>query len=106
MRDRLIILLPINYVTYNFGGTLKISRIAVSPQQYHGTQIILNLTENVDMVTSCVNKNSNREFKLSPLRFWSSFPRIMQDMWEADPLHSLVHPFKLDIIYMNHWVAL
>ena len=68
-----------------FGEKLEISRIAEVPQDQLQPRLILNLSAPPDKETPSVNDTTDREISPYSMQFEISFPRILREIWEADP---------------------
>ena len=80
-----------------FGDNLKLSWIAAVPQEYRQPRLILNLSAKSDEVMSSVNETTVRESAPESIKFGRIFPRILQAIWEADPVQGPVRVSKLDV---------
>ena len=85
-----------------FGEKLKLSRIAAVPQAYRHPRLILNLSAQLGSNTLSVNETTGREATPELLKFGRASPRILQAVWEADPVQGLVRVSKLDVTDAYH----
>ena len=85
-----------------FGERLKLSRIAGVPQAHCRPRLILNLSAQPDSDTLSFNETTNREAAPELLQFGRAFPRILQAVWEANPVQGLVRVSKLDVTNAYH----
>ena len=60
------------------------------PQAHRRPCLILNLLAQPDSNTLSVNETTDREAALELLQFGRAFPRILQAVWEADPVQVTV----------------
>ena len=67
------------------------------PQAHHRTRLILSLLAQQDSYTPSVNETNDRKAATKLLQFGWSFPRILQAVWEADPVQGPVRVSKLDV---------
>ena len=81
---------------------LKLSCISEGPQANIRTQRILNLSAQPEKVTPSVNGNTDREITLKSMQFRRAFSRILQAIWEVDPLEGPVWVSKIDVIDVYH----
>ena len=77
-----------------FGEKLKLSRIAAVPQAHRRLRLILNLLPQPDSNTLSVNETTDREAAPESRQFGRAFPRILQAVWEADPIQGPVRVSK------------
>ena len=70
------------------------------PQAHRCRCLILNLLEQPEFDTHSVNYTTDREAALELLQLERAFTRIIQAVWEADPVQVLVRVYKLDITDM------
>ena len=77
------------------GGNLNLSRIATVSKEHHRPLIILNLLAQRDEGTPSVNETTVREIAPDSIQFRRAFPRILQVIWEADPVQGPVRVYKL-----------
>ena len=89
-----------------FGVNLNISHIAAVPQTHLHPCLILNLSEKPDKGTSIVNDTIYREVAPESMQFVRAFPRIPQEIWEADPVQGPVRVSKLGVKDAYHRVPL
>ena len=68
-----------------FGDKLKLSCVAVVPQEYLWLRLILNLPENLNEGTPSFNGATEREVTPDSVQFGHAFPHILQTIWKADP---------------------
>ena len=80
-----------------FGENLKLSRIAAVPQAHLCPRLIINLLAQPDSNTLSVNETTNRETAPELLHLGRASPCILQEVWEADPIQSLVIMSKLNV---------
>ena len=85
-----------------FGKRLKFIHIAAVPQAHRRLRLILNLSAQPDSNTLSVNETTNREAAPELLQFGRAFPRILQAVWEADPIQGPVRVSKLDVTDAYH----
>ena len=88
------------------GGGLKLYCIAAVTQEYRRLQLILKLLAQSDKGKPSVNETTDREVTPESMQFGCSFPRILQAIWEADPVKGPVRVSKLDIMDAYHRVTL
>ena len=81
---------------------LNLSRIAAVPQAHHRPRLILNLPAQPDSDTPSVNEPTNLEAAPELLQFGLAFPRILQALWEADPVQCPIRVSKLDVADAYH----
>ena len=86
IKDDFRILLPVSDAIQLFGERLKLSRIGAMPQANHCPQLILNLSEKPDSDTPSVNDTTDREATPESLQFRRVLSRILQGVWETDPV--------------------
>ena len=96
------ILLPAADAMRLFGEKLKLSRIAAVPQAYRHSRLILNLSAQPNSNTLSVNETTDREATPELLKFGRASPRILQAVWEADPIQGPVRVSKLDVTDAYH----
>ena len=60
------------------------------PQAHCHPRLILNLSAQPDSCTPSANETTDREAALELLQFGRAFPRILQALWEADPVQGPV----------------
>ena len=72
------------------------------PQAHCRPLLIVNLSTQPDSNTLSVNENTDREAAPESLQFGQAFPRILQAVWEADPVQGLVRVSKLDVTDAYH----
>ena len=85
-----------------FGERLNLSRILAMHQTHHRLRLILNLSAQPDSNTLSVNETTDREAAPESLQFGWAFPRILQAVWEADPIQGPVRVSKLDVTDTYH----
>ena len=102
IKDVFSILLLATDATQLFEERLKLSRIAAVPQAYLCPRLILNLSAQPDSDTPSVNETTDSEAAPESLKFGQAFPRILQAVWEADPVQGLVRVTKLDVTDAYH----
>ena len=85
-----------------FGERSKLSCIAVVPQAHCRPRLILNLSVQPISGTPSVDETTDREAAPESLQFGRAFPRILQAVWEADPVQGLVWVSKLGFIDVYH----
>ena len=90
IKDGFSILLPAEDAMRLFGEKLKLSCIAAVPQAHRCPRLILNLSAQPDSNTLSVNETTDREAAPELLQFGRAFPRILQVVWEADPIQGPV----------------
>ena len=88
-------LLPAVDAVKLFGDNLKVSRIAAVLQEHRRPRLILNFSAQTDEGTTSVNDTTVRESAPESMQFGSAFPRILQAVWEADPVQGPVRVYKL-----------
>ena len=72
------------------------------PHAHCCPRLILNLSAQPDSDTPSVNETTNRESAPELLQFGRTFPRILQAVWEADPVQGPVRVSKLDVTDAYH----
>ena len=72
------------------------------PQAHRRPRLILNLSAQPDSNTLSVNETTDREAAPESLQFGRAFPRILQEVWEADPIQGPVRVSKLDVTDAYH----
>ena len=85
-----------------FGKRLKLCRIVAVLQAQRRPRLILNLSAAPDKETPIVNNTTDREIAPESMHFGRSFPRILQAIWEADPVEGPVRLSKLDVTDACH----
>ena len=85
-----------------FGDWLQLSRIAAVPQAHRRPRLILYLLAHPESDTLSFNETTNKDAALKSLQFGRSFPRILQAVWEADPVQGPVRVSILDVTDANH----
>ena len=80
-----------------FWENLKLSWIAAVPQEHQRPQIILNFSAQPDNRAPSVNETTVREIAPESMKFVHAFPRILQAIWEVDPVQGLVIVSTLDV---------
>ena len=93
---------PVTDTVRMFGGKMKLSCIAMVPQDHLRPRLILNLPGNPNEGTPSVNDTTEREVAPESMHFGHAFPNILQDIWEADPAKCSVHVLKLDVTDASH----
>ena len=99
------ILLPAADAIRLFGEKLKLSRILAVPQEHRRPRLILNLLAQPDSDTPSFNETTDREAAPESLQFGRAFPRILQAVWEADPVQGPVRVSKLDVTDAYHCIT-
>ena len=102
IKDGFSILLPVAYGIRLFGEKLKLSLIAAMPRAHHRPRLILNLLEQPDSDTPSVNDTTDREAAPESLKFGMASPRILQVVWEVDPIQGPVRLSKLGVTDAYH----
>ena len=102
VRDRFSILLPAADAVRVFGENLKSYQIEVVPQEHRRPQIIMKLFPQPDKGMASVNETTVRESAPEYMQFGRAFPRILQEIWEADQVQGPVRLSKLDVTYAYH----
>ena len=85
-----------------FGLNLRLSQIAVVPQEHQRPWLILNLYSQPDEGTEIVNETTVRESAPESMQFWRAFPHILQAIWEADLVQGTVRLSNLDVTDSYH----
>ena len=85
VQDVLSILIPAVDSVRVFGQNLKISCILEVPHEHHRPRLILNLSVKANEDTPSFNSITNRWVHPESMQFWSTFPHILQEIWEIDP---------------------
>ena len=80
------ILLPAVDKIRLFREWLKFSRIMSMPQAHRRPRLILNISAQLDSDMLNINKTTDREAAPELLQFSKSSPRILQAVWEVDPV--------------------
>ena len=106
VRNGFSILLPATDAVILFGDNLKLPQIAVVSQEHRQLRLILNLSAQPDEVTSSVNETTSRESAPESMQFGSASHRILQAIWEADPVQGPVQVSKMDVTDAYHRVTL
>ena len=65
-------------------------------------RLILNLSTHPDSDTLSVNDTTNREAAQESLQFGWALPRILQAVWETEPVQSPVQVSKADVTNVYH----
>ena len=86
----------------SFGDKLNLSLITAVLQEHRSPGLILNLLEQPDKGKPSVNNTTDRDIVPELMQFGNAFPRILQAIWEADPVKVPVRVSKLDVIYAYH----
>ena len=102
IKDGFSILLPAVDAMLLFEKSLKLSHIAAVPQAHYRPCLVLNLSAQPDSNTLSVNETIDREAASESLQFGRAFPRILQAIWEVDPIQGPVRVSKLDITDAYH----
>ena len=102
IKDGFNILLLVVDTIQLFGERLKLSCIVSVPQAHLCPRLNRNLSAQPDPDTLSVNETTNREAASESLHFGRAFPRILQAVWEADPVQGPVWVSKLDVIDAYH----
>ena len=84
------------------GERLKLSHIAAVPQAHRYLRLILNLSAQPDSNTLSVNDTTDMEAPPESLQFGRASHRILQAVWEADPVQGPVRVYKLDVTDAYH----
>ena len=85
-----------------FGEKLKLSRIVTVPQAHRRPRLVLNLSAQPDSNTLSVTETTDRDSAPESLQFGPAFPRIIQAVWDADPVQGPVRVSKLDVTDAYH----
>ena len=85
-----------------FREKLNLSHIASVPQTQHRPYLILNSSAPPNKETPSVNDTTDREIAPEPIQFGRVFPRIIQEIWEANPEEGPVRVSKLDVTDAYH----
>ena len=80
-----------------FGRQLRISRLACLDQTNRKPRLICNSSEAPDATTKPVNETTDTSTNPMAMQFGSCLPRLLQKIWEADPLEGPVFLSKWDI---------
>ena len=96
------ILLPTENVVRVFGENIKLSRIAAVPQDHLQPWLVFNISSQPDKVTPSVNGTTDMDTTPESMHFGRAFPRILQAIWEADPVEVPVRVSKLDVTDAFH----
>ena len=102
IKDGFNILLPAADAIRLFGEKLKISCITAVLQSHHHPRLFLDLLEKPYSDTPSVNESTDREATPESLQFGRSFPRILQAVWEADPVQDPFWVSNLDVTDAYH----
>ena len=102
IQDGFSILLSAEDAVRLSGEKLKLSHIAAVPQAHRRPHLILNLFAPPDKETPSVNDTTDREIAPESMQFGRAFPRILQAIWEADPVEGPVRVSKLDVTDAYH----
>ena len=97
VNDGFSILLPAADAVQIFGERLKLSCIAVVPQAQRQPRLILNILARPGTGMPSVNSTTDRDISLGSMQFGRAFPRILQEIWEADPAKGPVQVSKLNV---------
>ena len=89
-----------------FGEHLELYRIKAFPEAHRRLHLILNLSAKPDKKNPSVNDTTTIDIAPDLMQFGRSFPRILQDIWVADPAEGLVRVSKLDVTDAYHHVTL
>ena len=102
IKDGFSILLPVADAMQLFGRRLNLSRIVAVPQSHRRPCLVLNLSMQPYSDTIGVNETTNREAAPDLLQFGWAFSRILQAVWEADPVQGLFRVSKLYVTDAYH----
>ena len=102
IKDSFSILLPAADAIRLFGERLNLSRITAVPQAHCRPCLTLNLSANSDSYTPIVNKTTDREAAPESMQSGRVFSRILQVVWEADPVQGLVQVLERDVTDAYH----
>ena len=80
-----------------FGRKLRISRLACLDQKNRKPRLICNSSEAPDNHTPSVNDTTDTSSNPMAMQFGSCLPRLLQKLWEANPLDGPVFLSKWDI---------
>ena len=85
MQDGFSILLPAAEIVRVFWDKLKLSCIADIPQDYFHPRLIINLLAKTNEGMPSVNNTTYRDVSLESMKFGRALPRILQEIFGADP---------------------
>ena len=91
------IILSVHNALRFFGTQIRISRLACLDQANRKPRLICNSSEPPDSTTPSVNDTTDTSANPSAMQFGSCLSRLLQKIWEADPLEGPVFLSKWDI---------